>query len=483
LGHATANGKYIGNSSPIAVGLRGIFDGSFGNLSFAMNIKGIYRGAARLGSTTIGPVEFRYGAGAGYQVSPIFKVVLEGFGGTRFSAQNGTNSLEADAAVQIQPLNLGLVFTAGGGAGIISGVGVPLARALVGVMYVREVGDKDGDGVDDLGDRCPTQAEDKDKFEDDDGCPEEDNDLDRVPDGKDKCPTTAETINGLQDDDGCPDEVSDRDKDGISDTDDKCPDNAGKLRTKGFYGCPDKDEDGVADKADQCPDQAEDTDGFNDTDGCPDPDNDGDKIPDEADECIDQPEVPNGFKDEDGCPDEAADKDKDGLADHLDKCPAQPENINGFEDEDGCPDRGASLVQVGAEEIKILQRVEFATGSDKIQGNTSFQVLNAVASALSIHRGIFLIEVAGHTDNAGPADGNRTLSQKRAEAVVVYLKDKGVEASRMVAKGYGPDKPIEDNKTAAGKQKNRRVEFNILKSATKDPSGLGAPAPAPAKKP
>jgi OOP family OmpA-OmpF porin len=86
---------------------------------------------------------------------------------------------------------------------------------------------------------------------------------------------------------------------------------------------------------------------------------------------------------------------------------------------------------------------------------------------LNTRKEIFLIEIAGHTDNVGPADQNRALSQKRAEAVVKYLVDKGVDKSRLIAKGYGPDKPIADNKDAKGKQKNRRVEFVILKSIKK----------------
>ena len=467
LGTITAKDKYIGNSTPITAGGRLIFDGSFGALSFGMNLRGVYRPEARLGSTTVGPFEFRYGAALGYRVSPTFRVIAEGFGGTKFSSQNGTNSLEVDGAIQITPLSLPLAFTLGGGGGVLQGVGVPLFRALGGITFVAEVGDEDGDGINDKNDKCPSIAEDKDDFEDDDGCLEDDNDQDKVPDVKDKCPLKPETINGLQDDDGCPDELPDKDKDGIGDADDKCPDDFGKMRVKEFYGCPDKDQDGVADKADGCPDQPEDTDGFADTDGCPDPDNDGDKINDDADECIDTPEVYNGFKDEDGCPDEAPDSDKDGLPDDKDKCPKQPENINGFEDTDGCPDKGPSLVQITEDDIKILQRVEFATNSDKIQGATSFAVLNAVASVLEIHKEIFLVEVAGHTDNVGKTEENRALSQKRADAVVKYLIDKGIDKARLQAKGYGPDKPVADNKQTAGRQKNRRVEFIILKSAKK----------------
>jgi len=87
---------------------------------------------------------------------------------------------------------------------------------------------------------------------------------------------------------------------------------------------------------------------------------------DDGDECIDVPEIKNGFKDEDGCPDEVPDTDKDGIPDTKDKCPKVPENINGFEDDDGCPDKGPSLVQITEGEIRILQKIEFATNSDKI---------------------------------------------------------------------------------------------------------------------
>ncbi|AKT39053.1 OmpA family protein [Chondromyces crocatus] len=482
LGRLTAENSYIGNSAPVRIGVRGIFDGSSGPLSFGANVRAvILPGTQRLGTTEIGPVELRYGVAVGYKVSEVFRVLAEGFGATGFkfseASKTGTNSFEIDGAVQVQPLSSGLVLTAGGGAGILQGVGVPAFRALAGVAFVSEPGDEDGDGIDDKNDACPSQPEDKDGFEDDDGCPDDDNDRDGIPDIRDKCPDKAEVINGLDDEDGCPDEVPDRDKDGIPDENDKCPDQPGKVRTKEFYGCPDRDEDGVPDPIDQCPDAPEDTDGFEDTDGCPDPDNDQDGIPDEADECIDEPEVINGYKDEDGCPDEVPDRDKDGIADDKDQCPDQPENYNGFEDEDGCPDRGPNLAQVSDEGIKILQRVEFAAASDKIQGAPSFSVLDAVVSVLKVHPEIFQIEVAGHTDNVGPADMNRTLSQKRAETVVAYLVSKGIASDRLIAKGYGPDKPIADNLTNAGRQKNRRVEFNTVKS----PKKSAAPAtPAPA---
>ena len=72
------------------------------------------------------------------------------------------------------------------------------------------------------------------------------------------------------------------------------------------------------------------------------------------------------------------------------------------------------------------------------------------------------IEVGGHTDNTGNTQANEALSQKRAEAVMKYLVDKGAKADLLSAKGYGPNQPIADNGTADGKAQNRRVELKIL---------------------
>jgi hypothetical protein len=131
--------------------------------------------------------------------------------------------------------------------------------------------DRDGDGLDDRLDRCPDAAEDRDGFEDRDGCPDTDDDGDAVPDASDKCRLVAEDRDGFQDDDGCPD------------TDD--------------------DGDAIVDAKDLCPRAAEDRDGFQDDDGCPDTDDDGDGIADSADLCPQQAETKNGYEDQDGCPD------------------------------------------------------------------------------------------------------------------------------------------------------------------------------------
>lgn len=305
LGHATSKGNYIGDATPSG-GIRGIFDGEAGPFSFGANLAGIFKGAGRVGNTELGH-EFRYGVGVGYRIGPVVRVLVDGFGATRFTAERGENSLEVNGGLQVTPLGSPVTILAGAGSGIVEGVGVPKLRAFLGFMFVHEVSDRDGDGIPDGSDKCPTEKEDFDGYEDSDGCPDPDNDLDGIPDVSDKCPMQAEDLDGFEDLDGCPD--LDNDQDGIPDVSDRCPD---KPENKNGFedddGCPDEkdtDQDGVPDEKDQCPNDPEDTDGFEDTDGCPDPDNDQDGIPDNEDECIDEPETKNGFEDEDGCPDEA----------------------------------------------------------------------------------------------------------------------------------------------------------------------------------
>ena len=305
LGHLTAKEKYIGDKTP-TIGGRVIVDGAQGPFSYALNLGGIYRGSGKIGATTtVGP-EARYSVAAAFRVSPVLQLMADLFGATRFSGALGQNPMELLVGARIQPVTWPLAVTLGAGSGISQGVGSPRIRGLLGVNYIAESHDDDGDGIVTHLDQCPTEPEDKDGYEDSDGCPDKDNDLDTIPDANDKCPMQAEDADGFEDMDGCP-EV-DNDKDGLADTADQCPIEA---ETKNGYkdedGCPDEsdvDNDGVPDARDQCKNEAEDTDGFEDTDGCPDPDNDKDGVLDEQDECIDEPETANGFQDEDGCPDE-----------------------------------------------------------------------------------------------------------------------------------------------------------------------------------
>ena len=221
----------------------------------------------------------------------------------------------------------------------------------------------------------------------------------------------------------------------------------------------DSDGDGLSDDIDKCPFEAEDMDGFEDDDGCPEEgpigDSDGDGLLDNVDQCPTEAEDMDGFQDEDGCPD--LDNDGDGIADAADQCPNDPETRNGFQDTDGCPDELP-------EEVKrytgTIQGIRFANNSDRILP-PSFPVLDKAVAVLQEFPEL-RVEISGHSDNVGVREKNIDLSQRRAAAVRAYLVSKGVDESRLTSAGHGPDKPIADNKTAAGKAQNRRVEFNLI---------------------
>lgn len=282
--------------------------------------------------------------------------------------------------------------------------------------------DRDKDGITDDLDRCPKIPEDKDGFEDEDGCPEDDNDKDGIKDNEDKCPNQAEDPDAFEDEDGCPE--TDNDKDGIADIQDKCP---------------------------QIP---EDFDGIDDSDGCPDTDNDKDGIPDSTDKCPNEPEDRDLFEDNDGCPD--LDNDKDGIPDTKDKCPDKPELFNGVEDDDGCPEVEVKKAEPALPKKQILEGVRFRSGSSRLTPN-SFNALTPLAELLEKNETI-TVEIRGHTDITGKYSTNVRLSQERANSVRNYLISRGIAPYRVRAIGVGPDQPIDDNSTMEGRARNRRIE-------------------------
>ena len=232
---------------------------------------------------------------------------------------------------------------------------------------------------------------------------------------------------------------SDRDQDGVVDSIDACPDTKGLAK---FKGCPDTDDDGIIDSEDKCPSQK----GIARYQGCPIPDGDADGINDEEDKCP----AEKGVARYQGCP--VPDRDKDGVNDELDKCP----DIPGITANNGCP-------QVKDE---VRRRVDlasgnifFATGSYKILA-TSNKSLNDIVKVLNEDPNV-KIDIEGHTDNVGKPEKNKTLSEERAKAVLNYLKSKGVDESRLVSVGFGAEKPVAKNATAAGRKKNRRVELKL----------------------
>jgi len=249
-----------------------------GKLRITGNLGSQLREDVDLGSASVQD-ELSFAVGGTFAVTSRLDALLEAYGTSSF-AEFGSREgspLEALAGGRYwlsDSWNVGL----GGGAGLQRGVGAPDMRivATVGVRTVepppkvveqpRGIPDTDGDGLLDPDDGCPEQPEDKDGFEDADGCPDPDNDQDLIADVDDECPLDPEDMDTFEDEDGCPD--------------------------------PDNDKDERPDVSDRCPLQPEDIDGFEDEDGCPDPDNDNDGIPDVDDECPMEP----GTVDGNGCP-------------------------------------------------------------------------------------------------------------------------------------------------------------------------------------
>ena len=374
--------------------------------------------------------------------------------------------------------------------------------------------DKDKDGINDKKDACPDIA----GLAEFSGCPDKDGD--KIPDKDDKCPDVA----GLKEFFGCPD----KDGDKVIDSEDDCPDVAGLVE---FKGCPDKDGDKIIDKNDECPDVI----GLAEFKGCP--DKDGDKIRDKDDDC---PDV-SGLEKFKGCPD----SDNDGIKDSEDKCPTKvgplsnqgcPESVLYMLDEDGkvigfttkgkdgyyhfdkVPEDGKfkfrlegdgnetvdniqvmiagqvnkatrtkdgffKFEKIVPDEVKLKEmnevqvpikllkeeqailkkafdNLEFNNGKDIIRFE-SYASLDDLGK-LMVKKPTWRIKLSGHTDNAGNPKANLLLSQKRAQAVKNFLIDRGIKDDRIIVEYFGQTKPVADNKTEAGRQKNRRVEMLII---------------------
>jgi len=264
----------------------------------------------------------------------------------------------------------------------------------------KEAGDMDGDGIPDDVDQCPKEPEDKDGYQDADGCPDLDNDGDGIPDKDDKCPNEAEDFDGFQDADGCPDNDNDGDK--------------------------------ISDAADQCPNEPEDYDGFQDNDGCPDPDNDGDGIPDGQDKCPNEPETKNGYQDADGCPDTVPEKMK--------KFTGVIAGIN-FKVNDAAllPGSNKTLDQA----VEVLK--EFKDVKLEIQGHTDDQPMGkggkyADNKALSQAR----------ADTVKAYFVSKGIDEKRLTAVG-FGDEKPID----------DPKTLKGAKLTAARAKNRRVEFRL----------------------
>lgn len=181
---------------------------------------------------------------------------------------------------------------------------------------------------------------------------------------------------------------------------------------------------------------------------------DRDNIPDADDLCPTDAEDMDGFEDSDGCPD--PDNDQDRILDVDDQCPNEPETYNGTEDEDGCPDRGTVMIEEN--QILILDKIYFRNRETAISSR-SRPILDAVAATLNGNPQITSVLIQGHA--AQNERGAWAISAARADAVREALVAAGVSASRLQARSFGNTQRIDPGSGESAHARNRRVEFRI----------------------
>lgn len=303
-----------------------------------------------------------------------------------------------------------------------------------------------------------------------------DGDGDGIADTEDACPRLPGPASADRRIHGCPSmkpaecavkpvarAVMDRDGDGVPDDRDACIDQpAGARPDAQRLGCPlgDRDGDGVTDDVDQCPDvvAGPHPDVRQGRAGCPDQDSDGDGVFDSQDRCPQEAAGLHADAARPGCP--QGDRDHDLVPDGVDACPDKAGAPSADPKKNGCPGK----VEVRGGAIVLLGKIQFAKSSAEIaekKGGTGL-LLESLADALKAMPVIKKVSIQGHTDDKGKRDKNVRLSQERAQSVQGWLVAHGVSAGRLEARGFGPDKPLVENKKEKDREKNRRVEFVIV---------------------
>ncbi|MBL0217698.1 MAG: OmpA family protein [Myxococcales bacterium] len=259
--------------------------------------------------------------------------------------------------------------------------------------------DKDGDGIPDSVDACADEPEDKDGFQDEDGCPDLDNDGDGIPDADDQCANEPEDKDGFKDTDGCREE--------------------------------DNDGDGILDTADKCPDQAEDKDGFEDEDGCLDQDNDGDGFADAVDKCPNDAETVNGVDDDDGCPD-----------------------VRGTSG----PEERADRIDLKGGQVTFTKNTSTLTTTTKQLLGQVASIIKTRKLSIRIEVHVPLgTKATGAAAIAAQKKKDKTTAQVRAKAILDYLVTQGVTPQQLQAVGIGSDRPL--GSANATDAVNERTDF------------------------
>ncbi|MEZ4319591.1 MAG: OmpA family protein [Myxococcota bacterium] len=464
----------------------GIVDGEVEDILLAFNLGGRFVPSADLNNVKLNDQLFAR-LGAGWQLVDDAGVSLD------LNTNLNLGEVGNIAGIPIEALLGGwgrigddFVLRGGVGTGLTPGVGSADFRTVVTIGYEpREDLDPDLDGLVGDEDQCPNDPEDKDDFEDLDGCPDLDNDKDGILDQADQCPNDPEDVDGFQDEDGCPDFTTQITVKVKKQNGELVPGATGTITAENV------EEKGatpeflvdlhegtykLAAKAPEfLPNESEFTvplpNGKDEVVITLQPDVimgdlkilvtnpagepltdliwylDGGVGPAPMNEGAVTVKIPAG--------EHALDIRREGFITHRSKVTvpekAQKEVVIVLQ---------PSQVTVTKEKIDVKGTVYFDTAKATIQSR-SFGLLDDVAGVLLDHPEITKVRIEGHTDSRGGADYNRTLSDKRAKSVMQYLVNKGVDQGRLTAIGYGEDRPVDDRNVAEAWEKNRRVDFFI----------------------
>lgn len=303
-----------------------------------------------------------------------------------------------------------VVVRGGVGSGLSPGVGSPDARLLLGVGYeprpVKAPEDTDGDGLVDDVDQCPTDPEDPDSFQDENGCPDPDNDADGIVDPSDQCMNEPEDRDGWKDEEGCPDPTT-LVKVAVVDKETQQPLGIAKVA----IACGEQRQGGVA--------------------------------PLEAEFAAGRCTV-------------------GAAAGSYARLDLEFDVVNGppMEVKLELEPQKAAMVTVSRDRIELKDSIRFQTGKAVIQP-ASFPMLDQAVQILADYPEIKKLRIEGHTDERGSDATNLELSKKRAKAVLDYLVGKGIDPARLTSEGFGESRPIDPGHDEAAWSKNRRTDFFV----------------------
>jgi outer membrane protein OmpA-like peptidoglycan-associated protein len=458
-------------------------DHQVGRLSLAANLGTRALPKAELNNVTVNDQLF-FRIGEGYALTDATGISLDVGGQFNYSASLGNS-----AGVSAEALLGGWhrfahdwVLRGGVGTGIARGIGSPTLRAVLGVGWEPEPKDRDEDGIVDRADMCPDDREDRDGFEDQNGCPDTDNDGDYILDDSDACPDDPEDDDGVEDEDGCPDArtvvvLRFQDPNGGPVAGVQAEVEGDSLPATGASEFHTALEPGIYDLDATA-------EGYAPLDAKFQVSEPG---PVEVVETM-TPVIPMGslviaVYDGEGklVPGASWQLDHGRPAPVPDGATAVPPGeyvvtiraegyATAYAPADVFDSETSRLqftlvpsrVEVVGERISLEEKIYFDTGKDKIKAE-SLPLLDEVASVLGDHPEIELVRVEGHTDSRGSDASNLDLSERRAFSVRRYLITQGVEPWRLQSVGFGESRPLDPEETEAAWEKNRRVDIFIVK--------------------